>query len=93
MKRVGFLGLLVLCWGMFSNAAISRNVSSRPPVVHIGAIFTFNSVIGRVAKVAIEAAVEDINSNSSVLGGTKLVVSMQDSDYSGLVGIVEGNCF
>ncbi|XXG39207.1 hypothetical protein AAC387_Pa01g0228 [Persea americana] len=89
MKIVGFLVLLVLSWGVFSNAAISRNVSSRPPVVNIGAIFTFNSVIGRVAKVAIEAAVEDINSNSSVLGGTKLVVSMQDSDFSGLVGIME----
>lgn len=93
MKIVGFLGLLVLCLGEFSDAVVSRNVSSRPAVVHIGAILTFNSVIGRVAKVAIEAAVEDINTNPSVLGGSKLVVSMMDSNFSGLVGIMDGNCF
>lgn len=61
------------------------NVSSRsrPAVVNIGAIFMYESTIGRVAKLAIEEAVKHVNSNSSVLGGTKLVIEMQNSNCSG----------
>lgn len=88
MKLVWFLGLLVLCFRVPSYAE-SGNISSRPAVVNIGAMFSFDSVIGRVAKVAIEAAVEDINLNSSVLGGSKLVVTMQDTRFSGFLGIVQ----
>ncbi|OVA00643.1 Ionotropic glutamate receptor [Macleaya cordata] len=88
MKLVWSSLLLVLYFGVFSNEA-SRNASSRPAVVNIGALFTFNSTIGRVAKVAMEAAIEDVNSNSSVLGGPKLVIKMQDTNCSGYIGIVE----
>lgn len=66
-----------------------RNVISRPSVVHIGAIFTFDSTIGRVAKVAIEEAVNDINTNSGVLNGTKLAITMQSSNCSGFLGMVQ----
>ncbi|GMP49322.1 hypothetical protein CsSME_00016344 [Camellia sinensis var. sinensis] len=48
------------------NAGVS---SSKPNVVNIGALYTFNSVIGRSAKPAIEAAVDDVNSDSTVLLG------------------------
>ncbi|RLM66126.1 glutamate receptor 3.1-like [Panicum miliaceum] len=44
---------------------------------------------GRVAKVAIAAAVNDINNDPSILSGTKLVVQMQDTNYSGFIGIVQ----
>ncbi|XP_077217618.1 glutamate receptor 3.3-like isoform X2 [Tasmannia lanceolata] len=90
MKLLLILGLLHVLFGVFSNGASpSSNVTSRPSVVHIGAIFSFDSTIGRVAKVAIEAAVQDVNANSSVLGGTKLDVTMRDSICSGFLGIVE----
>nr|DAD46525.1 TPA_asm: hypothetical protein HUJ06_016462 [Nelumbo nucifera] len=70
---------------------VTENVSSssRPSVVNIGAILSFDSTIGRVAKIALEAAMDDVNSNSSVLHGTKLVIKMQNSNCSGFVGIVE----
>ncbi|CAL5403262.1 unnamed protein product [Camellia sinensis] len=48
------------------NAGVS---SSKPNVVNIGALYTFNSIIGRSAKPAIEAAVDDVNSDSTVLVG------------------------
>ncbi|KAJ8772548.1 hypothetical protein K2173_027725 [Erythroxylum novogranatense] len=67
----------------------SRNVTSRPTVVKIGAIFTFDSTIGRVAKIAIEQAVKDVNANSSFLRGTKLLIQMQNSNCSGFVGMVQ----
>jgi ionotropic glutamate receptor len=70
------------------------SVSTRPNVVNIGAIFSFNSSIGKVAKVAIEAAVQDVNSNPAVLKGTQLKLAMQDTKQSsGFLGIVEGTSF
>ncbi|XP_059638399.1 glutamate receptor 3.3 [Cornus florida] len=77
-----FLSVL-LNVGLFANG-----FSSRPAVVNIGALFTFESTIGRVAKVAVEEAVKDVNSNSSVLHGTKLVVKMQNSNCNGFLGMV-----
>lgn len=59
-----------------------------PGVINIGSIFSFDSVNGKVAKIAMHAAVEDINSDPSVLGGRKLVLSTHDSNYSGFLGIM-----
>jgi glutamate receptor, ionotropic, plant len=75
------------------SCALGQNISVRPNAVNIGALFTFNSTIGRASKVAIAAAVNDINNDSSILAGTKLVVQMQDSNCSGFLGIVQGTRF
>ncbi|GFZ10547.1 glutamate receptor 3.3 [Actinidia rufa] len=87
MNLIWILSLLVLLFVFFGNG-FGGNVSSRPAVVNIGAMFSFDSTIGRVAKIAIEEAVKDVNSNSIVLTGTKLVVHMQDSNCSGVLGMV-----
>ncbi|KAK3143880.1 hypothetical protein QOZ80_4AG0306160 [Eleusine coracana subsp. coracana] len=71
------------------SCALGQNISVRPNVVNIGALFALNSTIGRAAKVAIAAAVNDINNDSSILAGTKLVVQMQDTNCSGFLGIVQ----
>lgn len=68
------------------NAAVS---SARPKSVNIGALFTSNSVIGRAAKVGLTAAVDDVNSNSSVLSGTKLNLVFRDTNCSGFLGTME----
>ncbi|KAL7116447.1 hypothetical protein ACP275_03G005600 [Erythranthe tilingii] len=83
--------LLSLHLGILSNgwSASASSSSSRPKVVNVGAIFTLDSTIGRVAKIAIEEAVNDVNSNSSVLNGTKLVVDIRNSNCSGFLGLVE----
>ncbi|CAA2955536.1 glutamate receptor [Olea europaea subsp. europaea] len=78
---------LILSSGVLSNGMI-KNVSSRPAVVKVGAIFAIDSTIGRVAKIAIEEAVKDVNSNSSVLRGTKLVVKIHNSNCNGFLGMV-----
>ncbi|XP_077243561.1 glutamate receptor 3.7-like [Tasmannia lanceolata] len=77
------VSLLLLILGIISCIDCER-----PQVVNIGAIFTFDSVIGRVAKVAIETAVADINANSNVLGGTKLRLIAQDSNCSVFTGSI-----
>ncbi|KAG6400184.1 hypothetical protein SASPL_137009 [Salvia splendens] len=72
-----------------SSDGLSVNTSSRPVVVNVGAIFTFDSTIGRVAKLALEEAVKDINANSSVLKGSKFNVIFRNSNCSGFLGLVE----
>lgn len=68
----------------------SKTVSARSAVVKIGAIFTFNSTVGRAAKFAIEEAVKDINSDPRILHGTQLTVTLQNSKCSGFLGLIEG---
>ncbi|TKY58248.1 Glutamate receptor 3.6 [Spatholobus suberectus] len=89
MRKV-WLIVLVIFYGGFPSKGFS-NVSTRPrpSAVNIGAILSFNSTIGRVAKVAIQAAVDDINSNATILNGTKLNISMLDTESStGFQGII-----
>lgn len=88
-SMVWLVVLLVLQSGLCSFGA-STNASTRPEFVNIGGVFSVNTLIGKVAQVAILAAVEDVNSDPSVLGGTKLKLTIQDTNYSGFLGIVEG---
>lgn len=91
MKTVIWVVLLVLFSKGRTFNVISSNVNStRPQVVNIGALVCFNSSIGKVAKVAINTAVEDVNSNPAILKGTKLKVTMQDTKTSHFLGIIEG---
>lgn len=83
-----FLSLLSLCCGIFP-LGFGKNISSRPSVVNIGAILSFNSTIGKVATIAIEEAVKDVNADPSILPGTDLWLQMQNSNCSGFLGMVE----
>ncbi|XP_042505802.1 glutamate receptor 3.7-like [Macadamia integrifolia] len=60
----------------------------RPPVVNVGVVFTFDSVIGRAAKGAMEAAAADINKDSSILNGTQLNLIMADAKCSVFMGSI-----
>ena len=91
MRIICILVLMLLSSGS-SSIGDSRNVSTRPDVVNIGALFSFHSMIGKVGKIAVEAAIEDVNSDPSVLGGTKLNLTLHDTNYSGFLGIVECMC-
>lgn len=92
MRKVWLL-VIVMFYHVFPSKGIS-NVSTRPSTVNIGALMSFNSTVGRVAKVAIEAAVDDINSNATILNGTKLNISMLDTKLStGFLGIIDCTSF
>jgi ionotropic glutamate receptor len=88
MKLIWVL-VLVVCYNGVCLNGVTTNVTTRPPFVNIGALLSYNSTIGKVAKVAIQAAVDDVNSDPSVLGGTKLRLQMQNTNNSGFLGIVE----
>ncbi|XP_021736975.1 glutamate receptor 3.6-like [Chenopodium quinoa] len=91
-RVLGFLmlfSLLLLQNGQFSANGVDTNPSTRPEIVNIGAIISYNSTIGKVAKLAIQAAIDDVNSSPQVLQGTKLNITMHDSKHSGFLGAVE----
>jgi len=46
-----------------------------------------------VAKLTLEEAVKDVNADTNILHGTKIVLTMQNSNYSGFLGMVQGNLF
>ncbi|KAK9053343.1 hypothetical protein SSX86_029976 [Deinandra increscens subsp. villosa] len=93
MRKTLFF-LLLGIWIMLVVADEGINVNSsssstRPKVVNIGALLTVNSVIGRSVKPAIMAAVDDVNSDTSVLGDTQLNLILHDTNCSGFLGTIE----
>ncbi|KAF7140669.1 hypothetical protein RHSIM_Rhsim06G0161000 [Rhododendron simsii] len=90
--RKGLVVLIFWMWvpmevmGENGNARVS---SSRPRVVNVGALFTFNSVIGRAVKPAVKMAIDDVNSDSTVLSGTNLNLLPHDTNCSGFLGTIE----
>lgn len=82
MNLVWHVSIFALCIGAFSDGAL------RPDVVKVGAIFTFSTINGKVARIAMRAAEDDVNSDPSILGGSKLSILMHDSNFSGFLGIV-----
>ncbi|KAL5713155.1 hypothetical protein ACHQM5_015260 [Ranunculus cassubicifolius] len=82
MNLVLWFSVSLLSFGEFSIEA------TRPAVVNIGAIFTAQTISGKVSKIAMEAAVNDVNADPSFLGGSKLNISIHDSKFNGFLGIV-----
>ncbi|CAI9090282.1 OLC1v1025027C1 [Oldenlandia corymbosa var. corymbosa] len=78
--------LLVVC--IDTNGSTS-SVGVRPKELNVGALFTLNSAIGKAAKPALFAAIDEINSDWSVLKGTKLNLILHDTNCSGFLGTVE----
>ncbi|EEF41779.1 glutamate receptor 3.2 [Ricinus communis] len=81
MNRVWLVSFLV-CISSLSHGA------PNPGVINVGAIFTFNTINGKVARIAMKAAEDDINSDPSILGGWKFSTTMHDSNFSGFLGII-----
>ncbi|KAG4170604.1 hypothetical protein ERO13_A12G157400v2 [Gossypium hirsutum] len=71
------------------NVSTSSNSSSKPKVINIGALFTLNSVLGEAAKPAIQAAVDDVNSDPTILNGVQLKLLISDTNCSGFIGTME----
>ncbi|KAE8707179.1 Glutamate receptor 3.1 [Hibiscus syriacus] len=89
---VWLLASMILCNGL-PAIGLSTNATGRPKVVNIGAIFSIKSVIGKAAKVAIDAAIDDVNSHPDILQGTQLKLRLKDSNYSGFMAVVEALLF
>ncbi|KAL5557355.1 hypothetical protein UlMin_039591 [Ulmus minor] len=93
MRIVWLLMLVVFLNMPASNGVHSRNSNmsntTRPQVVNVGALICLNSAIGKIAKLAIDTAIEEVNSHPSILKGTTLKVATQDTKTSDFLGILE----
>lgn len=87
MSLVLLVSIFVLC------IQASLEGASRPDVVNVGAILSFATINGKVSRIAVKAAQNDINSDTSILGGMKLDIKMHDSNFSGFLGIMGGIFF
>lgn len=85
MRKFAALALRTLVWLLLTGP-----IWCQKPAVNIGAVFTFNSVIGRAAKPAMEAAISHINADPKILDGTQLKLLMEDANCSGFLGTVGG---
>lgn len=83
------MGILADAAGNSSSNSSSLPSLSRPSAVTIGSLFTQDSVIGRAARPAIKAAIDDVNKDSSILAGTELKLLEYDTNCSGFLGTVE----
>lgn len=89
LRLPAFCLLVVVVEGL-ATGQTGTFAPSRPSVVNVGALFTYDSIIGRAAQLAIKLAVEDVNANPNFLAGTTLNVITQDTNCSGFLGTIEG---
>ncbi|KAL6873798.1 hypothetical protein ACP4OV_013880 [Aristida adscensionis] len=81
--------LMVVFLALAAAAGRAAAAGARPREVAIGALFTYDSTIGRAARLAIELAVDDVNADRTVLAGTNLNLITQDTNCSGFLGTIE----
>ncbi|GAU35270.1 hypothetical protein TSUD_324080 [Trifolium subterraneum] len=62
---------------------------TRSDFINIGALFSFNTNVGRIIKIALDVVVEDVNSDPNILGDTVKALSSRRSKYRGFLSIAE----
>ncbi|WOK99754.1 glutamate receptor 3.5-like isoform X1 [Canna indica] len=90
LSRMASASLLTLWFYISIIGAMADNSGNIPSSIGIGALFTFNSTIGRAARLALELAVEDVNNDPSILPQTRLDLYAQDTNCSGFLGTIQG---
>ncbi|XP_065008108.1 glutamate receptor 3.5-like isoform X1 [Musa acuminata AAA Group] len=91
-KTMASMSPLFMIWflvGLSGAVGELGDGTTKPGMVNVGVLYTFNSTIGRAAMVGIELAIEDVNADSTILAGTQLNVIAQDTNCSGFVGTIE----
>ena len=79
----------ILLWAIHLSSLFITAFSAED-TINIGAIFSLDTINGKVAKIAMAAAAADVNSDPTILGASKLLLSVYDSNFSGFLGIIGG---
>ncbi|KAK8546354.1 hypothetical protein V6N13_067578 [Hibiscus sabdariffa] len=85
MKHLGFLSLLMI-WVVSRTCLVG---CKKPVSINVGVVFTFDSVIGRAAKPAMETANSDINESPTILNGNDFNLIMKDANCNAFLGSIE----
>ncbi|KAI4375797.1 hypothetical protein MLD38_013623 [Melastoma candidum] len=81
-------GVVRLLWTLILLPVCLAQAQSRPGTINVGAIMSYGTLVGGVARTAMEAAVSDINADPAFLGGSRFALTFHDSNFSGFLGIV-----
>ncbi|KAK8973521.1 hypothetical protein V6N11_030711 [Hibiscus sabdariffa] len=85
MKHLGFLSLLMI-WVVSRTCLVG---CKKPVSINVGVVFTFDSVIGRAAKPAMETTNSDINESPTILNGNDFNLIMKDANCNAFLGSIE----
>ncbi|KAG6406354.1 hypothetical protein SASPL_133954 [Salvia splendens] len=77
----------ILLWAI-PLSSLFITAFSAEDAINIVAIFSLGTINGKVAKIAMAAATADVNSDPTILGASKLLLSVYDSNFSGFLGII-----
>ncbi|PWA83402.1 CCAAT-binding factor [Artemisia annua] len=64
-------------------------VNSRSNIVDIGSIVTPETINGRVSTIAMKAAVDDVNSDPTILQGKELRLNIHEANFTGFFSIID----
>lgn len=70
--------------------ALSSVIHSADHIINIGSSFNQQSINGKVSIIAMKAALDDINSDPTILPRTQLSLSYHDIDFTGFFSILAG---
>ena len=65
-------------------------VEPKSDIINIGYIVPLQTINGRVSSIALKAAVDDVNSDPTILLGRQLKISVHDTNFTGFYGILGG---
>ena len=82
-------GFLLLCCPDLHNF-VNAEDSETSSVVHIGALVSYETEIGRVGRKAIQLAVDGINKDKDLLRGSKIMLHMLDTNCNAFQGAAGG---
>jgi hypothetical protein len=81
----------IICVLLCNIRSFHCNANQNDRVVNIGIVLNNDSWVGKVAKTAIEISAEDVNRDTRLLNGSRLVLHFRDSRGEAVEGASAGN--
>ena len=75
---------------LFCNTGDLCSAAHNGSVVNIGVLLNQNTRVGKVAKIAMEMAEDDVNRDTQLLNGARLVLHFRDTQGDPIVGASHG---
>ena len=89
MITITFGFLLLCCCPHLNYFARAEDIDASSGI-RIGALVSYETMIGRAAKKAIQMAIDEINKDKDLLKGSKLMLHMVDTNCSAFQGAAGG---
>ena len=85
-----FITTISVCSFLCSHVNYLVRAENAPTAIHIGALVSYDTFIGRSAAKAIQLALEDIKKDRNLLNSSELVLHLVDTNCSAFTGVAAG---